>query len=90
MIKKRYAADAKDIYEMETSTKEIDKAYKLMSEALMILRKFEAALAVRKIKGKVNDSTNNNIDDLIQTVDRITDKVLTYSIRLSIIKEKSE
>lgn len=90
MIKRRYAADAKDIYEMETSTKQIDKAYKLMSEALMILRKFEAALAVRKIKGKVNDATNNNIDDLIETVDKITDKVLTYSIRLSIIKERSE
>lgn len=45
------ANDAKDVFEMETSTKEIDKACKLMNEAILILRKWEAALAVRKLKG---------------------------------------
>lgn len=90
MNKKIAAATAKDIYEMETSTKEIDKAYKSLSEALMILRKFEAALAVKKIKNKVNEATGNDIDNLIEIVDKATDKILTYSIRLSIIKEKED
>ena len=90
MNKKRIAADAKEVFEMEMSTKEIDKSYKLLSEALMILRKFEAALAVKKIKGKVNTETSVDVDNLIETVDKITDKVLGYSIKLSILREKKE
>lgn len=35
------ANDAKDVFEMETSTKEIDKACKLMNEAILILRKWD-------------------------------------------------
>ena len=90
MNKKRTASDAREVFEMEMSTKEIDKSYKLLSEALMILRKFEAALAVKKIKGKVNSETSVDVDNLIETVDKITDKVLGYSIKLSILREKKE
>ena len=39
------AADASDVFSMETSTKEVDKACKLMNEAIMVLRKWEAAAA---------------------------------------------
>ena len=46
------ANDAKDVFEMETSTKEIDKACKLMNEAILILRKWEAALAVKSSRGR--------------------------------------
>jgi len=87
-IKKIIASEASDVFEMETSTKQIDKAHKLLTEAMVILRKFEAALAVRKIKQKVNGETSTDIDTLIETVDKITDKILTYSIRLSMLKEK--
>ena len=82
------ANDAKDVFEMETSTKEIDKACKLMNEAILILRKWEAALAVRKLKGKVNTETGIDIDTLIDVVDKATDKTLSYSIKLSVLKEK--
>lgn len=88
MNKVRKAADASDVFEMEMSVKEIDKSYKLLQEALMILRKFEAALAIKKIKGKVNGESGVDIDNLIEVVDKTTDKVLTYSIKLSILKEK--
>lgn len=87
-IKKYVAAQASDVFEMETSTKEIDKAHKLLTEAMIILRKFEAALAVKKIKQKVNTETGTDVDGLIDAVDKITDRVLTYSIRLSMLKEK--
>ena len=33
------ANDAKDVFEMETSTREIYKACKLINEAILILRK---------------------------------------------------
>ena len=82
------ANDAKDVFEMETSTKEIDKACKLMNEAILILRKWEAALAVRKLKGKVNTETGIDIDTLIDVVDKATDKALSYSIKLSVLKEQ--
>lgn len=82
------ANDAKDVFEMETSTKEIDKACKLMNEAILILRKWEAALAVRKLKGKVNTETGIDIETLIDVVDKATDKVLSYSIKLSVLKEQ--
>lgn len=82
------ANDAKDVFEMETSTKEIDKACKLMNEAIMVLRKWDAALQVRKLKNKVNDATNIDIDGLIDAVDKAVDKTTTYSIRLSVLKEK--
>lgn len=87
-MKNRVANDAKDVFEMETSTKEIDKACKLMNEAILILRKWEAALAVRKLKGKVNTETGIDIDSLIDVVDRATDKALSYSIKLSVLKEQ--
>ena len=80
--------EAKEIFEMETSTKEIDKACKLMNEAILILRKWEAALAVKKLKGKVNTETGIDIDTLIDTIDRVTDKALSYSIKLSVLKEQ--
>ena len=82
------ANDAKDVFEMETSTREIDKACKLMNEAILILRKWEAALAVRRLKGKVNTETGIDIDTLIDVVDKATDKVLSYSIKLSVLKEQ--
>lgn len=90
MNNKKIATDARDVFSMEMSTKEIDKSYKLLSEALMILRKFEASLAVKKIKGKVNNETNADIDNLIELVDKVTDKVLGYSIKLSILREKKD
>ena len=81
------ANDAKDVFEMETSTREIDKACKLMNEAILILRKWEAALAVRRLKGKVNTETGIDIDTLIDVVDKATDKALSYFIKLSVLKE---
>jgi len=90
MIMKRIyeASDAKEVYEMETSTKEIDKACKLMNEAIIILRKWEAALSVKKIKGKVDDETGIPIDTLIDNIDKATDKAVSYSIKLSVLKEQ--
>ena len=88
MIKNRKAADASEVFEMEMSVKEIDKSLKLLQESLMILRKFEAALAVKKIKNKVNGESGVDIDNLIEIVDKTTDKVLGYSIKLSILNEK--
>lgn len=82
------ANDAKDVFEMETSTREIDKACKLMNEAILILRKWEAALVVRRLKGKVNTETGIDIDTLIDVVDKATDKALSYSIKLSVLKEQ--
>jgi hypothetical protein len=82
------ASDAKEVYEMETSTKEIDKACKLMNEAIIILRKWEAALSVKKIKGKVDDETGIPIDILIDNIDKATDKAVSYSIKLSVLKEQ--
>ena len=54
----------------------------------MILRKFEAALQANKIKQKVNDETGVDIDTLIEQADKIADKVTSYSIKLSVIREK--
>ena len=82
------ANDAKDVFEMETSTREIDKACKLMNEAILILRKWESALAVRRLKGKVNTETGIDIDTLIDVVDKATDKALSYFIKLSVLKEQ--
>lgn len=87
-MKQIRANDARDVFEMETSTKEIDKACKLMNEAILILRKWEAALAVKKLKGKVNTETGIDIDTLIDVVDKATDKALSYSIKLSVLKEE--
>ena len=81
------ASNAKDVYEMETSTKEIDKACKLMNEAIMILRKWEAALTVKKLKNKVDNETGIAIDTLIENIDKVTDKATSYSIKLSVLKE---
>jgi hypothetical protein len=81
------ASDAREVYEMETSTKEIDKACKLMNEAIMILRKWEAALAVKKLKNKVDNETGIAIDTLIENIDKVTDKATSYSIKLSVLKE---
>ena len=82
------ANDAKDVFEMETSTREIDKACKLMNEAIIILRKWEAGRAGRRLKGKVNTETGIDIDTLIDVVDKATDKALSYSIKLSVLKEQ--
>jgi hypothetical protein len=82
------ASEAKDVYEMETSTKEIDKACKLMNEAIIILRKWEAALTVKKIKGKVDNETGISIDTLIDSVDKAADKAVSYAIKLSVLKEQ--
>jgi hypothetical protein len=86
--KSRIAAEAKDVFNMQTSIKEIDKVYKSLNDAVMILRKFEAALQANKIKQKVNDETGVDIDTLIEQADKIADKVTSYSIKLSVIKEK--
>lgn len=82
------AAEAKDVFNMQTSIKEIDKVYKSLNDAVMILRKFEAALQANKIKQKVNDETGVDIDTLIEQADKIADKVTSYSIKLSVIREK--
>lgn len=37
---KRIANDVKEIFDMETSTKEVDKVCKLMNEAILIMRKW--------------------------------------------------
>ena len=89
-LRKIIASDASDVFSMETSVKEIDKAYKQLSEAVMILRKWEAALEVKKLKGKVNTATNVDVDALIDSLDKAADKVLAYSIKLSVLKEKGE
>lgn len=81
------ANEAKDVFEMETSTKEIDKACKLLNEAILILRKWEAALEVRKLKGKVDGETGVSIDSLIDTVSKVTDKATNYAVKLSTLKE---
>lgn len=88
IARKVIGADASDVFSMETSTKEIDKACKLMNEAIMVLRKWDAALQVRKLKNKVNDATSIDIDGLIDAVDKAVDRTTTYSIRLSVLKEK--
>ena len=82
------ASEAKDVYNMQTSTKEIDKACKLMNEAIVILRKWEAALAVKKLKSKVDNETGISIDTLIENIDKVTDRALSYSIKLSVLKEQ--
>ena len=82
------AAEAKDVFNMETSVKEIDKAHKMLGDAVLILRKFEAALNANKIKQKVNSETGIDIDALIEQADKVADKTVSYSIKLSIIKEK--
>lgn len=82
--------DAKDIYQMQTSTKEIDKACKLMNEAIIILRKWEAALTVKKLKGKVDNETGISIDTLIENIDKVTDKATSYAIKLSVLKEEKK
>lgn len=89
-MKRIYEAstNVKDVYDMETSTKEIDKACKLMNEAIMILRKWEAALTVKKLKNKVDDETGIPIDTLIENIDKIADKAISYSIKLSVLKEQ--
>lgn len=84
------ANDAKEVFEMETSTKEIDKACKLMNEAILIMRKWQAALAVKKLKNKVDEETGISIDTLIENIDKITDKALSYSIKLSVLKEETQ
>ena len=88
IARKVIGADASDVFSMETSTKEIDKACKLMNEASMVLSKWDVALQVRKLKNKVNDATSIDIDGLIDAVDKAVDKTTTYSIRLSVLKEK--
>lgn len=84
------AADAKEVYDMETSTKEIDKACKLLNEAILILRKWEAALEVRKLKSKVDDGTGIAIDSLIDTVSKVTDRATNYAVKLSVLKEEEK
>lgn len=83
-------SDAKDIYQMQTSTKEIDKACKLMNEAIIILRKWEAALTVKKLKGKVDNETGISIETLIENIDKVTDKATSYAIKLSVLKEEKK
>ena len=84
------STEAKDVYSMETSTKEIDKACKLMNEAIMILRKWEAALTVKKLKNKVDNETGIAIDTLIENIDKVTDKATSYAIKLSVLKEQTK
>lgn len=88
MAKSILAVDAKDVFGMETSIKEIDKAYRALVDATMILRKFEAALEAKKIKGKVDEATNIAIESLIEQVDKAADKVVSYSIKLNMLKEQ--
>lgn len=88
-MKRIYEANtAKDVFEMETSVKEIDKACKLMNQAILILRKWEAALSVKKLKNKVDNETGVDIDTLIENIDKVTDKAVSYSIKLSVLKEQ--
>ena len=81
------ASEAKDVFQMETSTKEIDKACKLLNEAALILRKWEAALEARKLKSKVDGETGVEIEGLIDTIGKVTEKVTKYAVRISVLKE---
>lgn len=81
------ASDASDVFEMETSTKDIDKACKLMQEAILILKKFEGALSVKKLKSKVDDETGIPIDSLIETVSKAIEKTTSYAVEISVLKE---
>lgn len=87
---KRTANDVKEIFDMETSTKEVDKVCKLMNEAILIMRKWQAALAVKKLKGKVDNETGISIDNLIEIIDKAADKATSYSIKLSVLKENEK
>lgn len=82
--------EAREVYNMQTSTKQIDKACKLMNEAIIILRKWEAALTVKKLKGKVDNETGIAIDTLIENIDKVADKATSYSIKLSVLKENKQ
>lgn len=84
---KRTANDVKEIFDMETSTKEVDKVCKLMNEAILIMRKWQAALSVKKLKNKVDGETGIPIDNLIEIIDKAADKATSYSIKLSVLKE---
>lgn len=91
MFKRRkciLASQAKDVFNMETSVKQIDKVYKMFNQGVLMLRKFQAALQANKIKQKVNDQTGIDIDNLIELADKVSDKVTSYSIKLSVIKQK--
>lgn len=82
------AAQAKDVFNMQLSVKQIDKVHKLFDQGVLLLRKYQAALQANKIKQKVNDETGIDIDALIEQADKVADKVTSYSIKLSVIKEK--
>lgn len=84
------STEAREVYNMQTSTKQIDKACKLMNEAIIILRKWEAALTVKKLKGKVDNETGIAIDTLIENIDKVADKATSYSIKLSVLKENKQ
>ena len=86
--KSRLASQAKDVFNMETSVKDIDKVYKMFNQGVLMLRKFQAALQANKIKQKVNDETGIDIDSLIEQADKVSDRITSYSIKLSVIKQK--
>lgn len=81
------ASSASDVFEMETSTRDIDRACKLLQEAILILKKFEGALSARKLKSKVDAETGISIDSLIETVSKTIEKTTSYAVELSVLKE---
>ena len=81
------AGKASDIFGMETSTKGIDRACKLMNDAILIMRKWSAALEAKRLKSKVDDETGMPIDTLIENVGKVIDKATSYAVKLSVLKE---
>ena len=82
------AAKASDVFGMGTSTREIDKAVKLLNEAILIMKKWGAALEANKLKGKVDAETGVPIDTLIENVGKMIDKATGYAVKLSVLKEE--
>ena len=82
------AAKASDVFGMGTSTREIDKAIKLLNEAILIMRKWGAALEANRLKSKVDSETGMPVDDMIDSIGRMIDKATKYAVKLSTLKEE--
>lgn len=83
----KIAADLNAITTMNTSTKEVDRAAKALADASLTLKKFEAAMGVKGVTKKVEEATGMNLDTIIEMIDKCSEKVRAYSIKVSTIKE---
>jgi len=85
--KQMIAAELSELNNMNTSNKEIDKSVKMLNEAMMTLKKYEAALDARGIKKKVNDATKVDIARLVDKVQKTLNDVQNYSVKIVSVKE---